>query len=632
MEIVELVIDSLSDPLIGGTTVVVLGTLLIIRKIKSKKPQRFTLDNSMDEVTLSGKEFELSRVIDDTTNNGGYSQTITPNTFSEDPTNNFSSISNQPKSIWDNKENFHQQTSSLASTMIVNNATNKENIKHSTESKNFINSAIHADYLDDPENALIHLNEAFEIENNPKEKLRIKIIISDYKKTISEDNFVSGSLIKVVEKLPTFIKDSSVQDVEPLADVENIEELKVKELTVKELKVNEKNSKENNNKDKDIIQQLSTPSLSSLLTRSTNDVSFNHTVLDIEQLSTPSQEIPSHLLKEKSKHYETNFDELIELTTQDEPITNKQSSQAPNNNSFNVVDDSWIDLPSDDIPVLEVIIEKSSVNHVVQPEVSTASSSTAQEDFPWLQQINSNFDDNIHLNTKDTIIIEDIVFSEQSSQESVSELEQFSVESSSAQEDFPWLQEIHSDNNIDLNTEDTIAVEDTNFSKQSSQEPASNLDQFLIDLRDEAEAQDRGLETDNNQVDGLLAQFNISPIEEDHSLQLEDLKPLKILPKTEKSIDLSTHSTTNMHVLAQTMTEIYDDINPTHATFPVWVNWMLEVSDKQQMKRSVIDLHQKWGTKNALEELTQYLNKEADKDSNGKEHTWAVLSVFPVEE
>lgn len=581
MEIVELVIDSLSDPLIGGTTVVVLGTLLIIRKIKSKKPQRFTLDNSMDEVTLSGKEFELSRVIDDTTNNGGYSQTITPNTFSEDPTNNptnnFSSISNQPKSIWDNKENFHQQTSSLASTMIVNNATNKENIKHSTESKNFINSAIHADYLDDPENALIHLNEAFEIENNPKEKLRIKIIISDYKKTISEDNFVSGSLIKVVEKLPTFIKDSSVQDVEPLADVENIEELKVKELTVKELKVNEKNSKENNNKDKDIIQQLSTPSLSSLLTRSTNDVSFNHTVLDIEQLSTPSQEIPSHLLKEKSKHYETNFDELIELTTQDEPITNKQSSQAPNNNSFNVVDDSWIDLPSDDIPVLEVIIEKSSVNHVVQPEVSTASSSSAQEDFPWLQ-------------------------------------------------------EIHSDNNIDLNTEDTIAVEDTNFSKQSSQEPASNLDQFLIDLRDEAEAQDRGLETDNNQVDGLLAQFNISPIEEDHSLQLEDLKPLKILPKTEKSIDLSTHSTTNMHVLAQTMTEIYDDINPTHATFPVWVNWMLEVSDKQQMKRSVIDLHQKWGTKNALEELTQYLNKEADKDSNGKEHTWAVLSVFPVEE
>lgn len=62
----------------------------------------------------------------------------------------------------------------------------------------------------------------------------------------------------------------------------------------------------------------------------------------------------------------------------------------------------------------------------------------------------------------------------------------------------------------------------------------------------------------------------------------------------------------------------------------IWVNWMLNAAGKTTMKESIFEIDSKWGTKPAIEQLKISLTKEAGINSNGSKNTWAVLSVFAL--
>lgn len=65
-------------------------------------------------------------------------------------------------------------------------------------------------------------------------------------------------------------------------------------------------------------------------------------------------------------------------------------------------------------------------------------------------------------------------------------------------------------------------------------------------------------------------------------------------------------------------------------TFKVWANWIVNIEGQQVLRNHFINLRNPWGSIKAGEELYGGINRLSGKDINGKNYPWVLVSVFPL--
>lgn len=79
------------------------------------------------------------------------------------------------------------------------------------------------------------------------------------------------------------------------------------------------------------------------------------------------------------------------------------------------------------------------------------------------------------------------------------------------------------------------------------------------------------------------------------------------------------------HVLPS---EVVTQIKPE--TFKVWANWIVNIEGQQVLRNHFINLRNPWGSIKAGEELYGGINRLSGKDIAGKNYPWVLVSVFPL--
>lgn len=94
-----------------------------------------------------------------------------------------------------------------------------------------------------------------------------------------------------------------------------------------------------------------------------------------------------------------------------------------------------------------------------------------------------------------------------------------------------------------------------------------------------------------------------------------------------KETPINPVSTVNSesHVLPS---EVVTQIKPE--TFKVWANWIVNIEGQQVLRNHFINLRNPWGSIKAGEELYGGINRLSGKDINGKNYPWVLVSVFPL--
>lgn len=81
---------------------------------------------------------------------------------------------------------------------------------------------------------------------------------------------------------------------------------------------------------------------------------------------------------------------------------------------------------------------------------------------------------------------------------------------------------------------------------------------------------------------------------------------------------------------ATTFEPVAPEVPAKPQTFKVWANWIVTIEGQQVFRNHFINLKNPWGTIKSGEELYGGISRLSGKDVNGKNYPWVLVSVFPL--
>lgn len=76
--------------------------------------------------------------------------------------------------------------------------------------------------------------------------------------------------------------------------------------------------------------------------------------------------------------------------------------------------------------------------------------------------------------------------------------------------------------------------------------------------------------------------------------------------------------------------EVAGEISVKPQTYKVWANWIVNIEGQQVFRNHFINLKNPWGSIKAGEELYGGISRLSGKDISGKNYPWVLVSVFPL--